>query len=82
MLSVLILHAGLVHQPEIGLVDQARRAERMLVSFDAQLPVGDPAQLFVDQWKEAVERAGVARAELEQKIGDWSRVVIAGRHLF
>jgi hypothetical protein len=60
MLSVLILHAGLVHQPEIGLVDQARRAECMLPSLSEELPVGDSAQLLVHEWKEAVERAGVA----------------------
>jgi hypothetical protein len=52
----------------------------MLPSLGGKLPVSDSAQLLVHQWKEAVERAGIARAQLEQNIGDGLGIVIA-RHL-
>jgi hypothetical protein len=81
MLAVPIFHSGLVHQPEIGLVDQARRTEGVLLALTEELPVSDPSQLLVDQWKQPVERAGVARAQLEQKIGDWTAGVIGRGHL-
>jgi hypothetical protein len=61
VLAVPVLHAGLIHQAEIGLMDQARGAKGVLLALAEELPVGDTAQLPVDEWEQPVERSGVVR---------------------
>ena len=80
MPPILILHAVLVHEAEVGLVDQSRRAQGVLLALGAKLPVGDPPELLVDQRKQPVECGTVARAQLEQEVGDGPGIVVVEGH--
>ena len=73
------LDPGLVHQLEVGLVDQAGRAQSVTRPLALKLPVRDPAQLAVDQRKEPVDRSRIAVAQLEEEIGDLLAIGRGGR---
>lgn len=60
MTAISILRPSLVHQPQIGFVDQTSRAQGMLFPFGAELTVRDSAKLLIDQGKEPVKRTRVA----------------------
>jgi hypothetical protein len=75
--------AGLIHQPEIGLVHQGRGVERLPRTKAAELPAGHGAQLVIDQTHQPVHRARVPLADSCQELCylSRSRVLRALRHL-
>ena len=78
MSSILILHTVLVHEAKVGFVDQSRRTQGVLLALGAKLPVGDPPELLVNQRKQPVECGTVARAQLEQEVGNGPGIVVEG----
>ena len=80
MSPVPILHPGLVHQTQVGLVNQARGAQRVIAPLRCELPVGHPPELVVHHGEQPVERGAVAGAQLEQEIGNDAVVATFGRH--
>ena len=77
---ILILHPVLVHEAEVGLVDQSRRPQGVLLALGAELPVSHPPELLVDQRKQPVECGTVARAQLEQEVGNRPGIVVVEGH--
>ena len=59
----------LVDEPEIRLVDDLRRGQRVVRLRRAQLPVGDPPEVVVDERKESVERLAVAAGGIQEQVG-------------
>jgi hypothetical protein len=51
-------------------VDQAGGAEGVTGGFGLELAVGNPAELVVDQRKQALHRTGAVVSKLQQEIRD------------
>jgi len=68
--AVAVLEPRLIHQPEVGLVDQAGGAESMAGALAAERAMGDAAQLLVDQRIEPVHDACLPFAQREQQLGE------------
>jgi hypothetical protein len=64
------LGARLVHEPEVCLVDDGGRGERVAYGLESQLPVGNPRQVSVDERDEAVQRARNSVAHVAEHLGD------------
>jgi len=60
--TIPILDPGLIHQAEVGLVDQTRRAQSVILALDPELPMRHPAELLIDQGEQPVERGLIPRA--------------------
>ena len=61
---------GLLHQAQIGFVEQRRSLQRMTQSLVTQVMTCQPAQLFVDERNQPVARRCVARTPSEQQLCD------------
>ena len=61
---------ALIDQLEVGLVHQARGAEGVTGPLALELPVGDPAQLRINQREEAVHRLRSTLTDLEEEVSD------------
>lgn len=59
-----------LHEPQIGLVDQAGGVQRVLLGLGPEPLPGDGAEPVVDERDQAVERLGVARLPPVQEVGD------------
>src|SRR5262249_24581897 len=57
----------LVDEPEVGLVDQRRRLERVVGRLPAHHPRGDPVELVVDDREQLVAGSRVARAQAREE---------------
>ncbi len=53
MITVQPLHAILIHQTQVPLVNKIRRLQRVAL-FLSQVPMGHPAQFFVDKRQQLV----------------------------
>jgi hypothetical protein len=62
------MNPRLVNYLEIGLVHQGTGVEGVARSLALQLPVGQAAELPVDQGKKVIHGLPVARADLEEKL--------------
>jgi hypothetical protein len=62
--------AALSGELEEGLVDERRRLQRVPGPFAAQLPVGDPLELRVEEREEPLERRAVPRRPGVEQPGD------------
>lgn len=60
----------LLHEPEVGFVDERRGPQRVGIAFPAQIAFGHPAKLAVEQRDQAVARRLVARFPLNQQLRD------------
>ena len=60
----------LVHQPEVGLVHEAARVERLRPAPTAELDPRQPPEVLVDQRHQLVERLGIAGAVGEEQLGN------------
>ena len=58
-----------VDQPQVCLVDERRRVERLSGLTPPQLPAGEAAQIVVNERNEAIESVVVARAVGDEKLG-------------
>lgn len=58
-----------VDQPEVGFVDEARRAQRMVGPFVPQLGVREAAERVVDLRQQGIEGVPVAVAQVGQQAG-------------
>jgi len=56
-------------QPQIELVDQGRRLERMTLALVAHVVVGEPAQLFVNERQEPIPGSGITVGPVSQDLG-------------
>jgi hypothetical protein len=56
----------LIDQPQVGFVYQGCALQGVILTLTAQLSVGQPAQLSVDQRHQLAERALVARGPVEK----------------
>ena len=66
--AVLPVDRGLVHQSQVGLVDQCRRLQRVTDPLLGHLPASDVLQLGVDDRQDAFERGFIALTKrLESK---------------
>ena len=45
-----------IHQPQIGLVDQRSRLQRVSRILAPHVPVGAPVQFFVDERRQRIQR--------------------------
>ncbi len=72
--AVLPLDSGLVDQPEVGLVDERGRLQRLVRPFAAELAPGDRAQLAVDPRHQALGRAVLAARPGLEQCGDLAAV--------
>src|SRR5688572_21060750 len=54
--AILPAFRTVLHQPEVGLVNERRRLEGLARTFPPQIRGGQPAQLFVDDRQECVDR--------------------------
>ena len=50
MRPVLPLHAGVVHKPHIGLVDQGRRLQAVAGTLSLHVAARQPVERIVDDW--------------------------------
>jgi hypothetical protein len=67
------LRAVLPGEPQVRLVDERRRLERVARPLAAHLPARDAAQLGVDERGQPVERRGVAPAPVREQLRDLLR---------
>jgi hypothetical protein len=56
-------------QPQIQLVDQRRRLQRVALALVAHVVVGEPAQLFVDDRHEPISRERIAVGPIGKDLG-------------
>ena len=70
MRPVTPLHALHIHQPQIRLVDEPRRAERVAGAFSTQPYLGEPPQLLVDDGEHAIHRLGISFPPAAEHLGD------------
>ena len=70
MAAILHLHPGMVHQLEVGLVDQGGGVQAAARSAPPQLPACQPAQLFVHQGEEPIQGSGLPLSPQEQQPGE------------
>jgi hypothetical protein len=68
--AIVVLEPGLIHQSEIGLVDQPGGAEGVAGLLAAERAAGDAPQLLVDQRIEPVHDGSASAAQLQQQLGD------------
>ena len=67
---------GLVHQPQVGFVDEPARVQRLDdAAAPAELDAGQPPQVVVDQRYEPVQGARIAGTMGDEQLGDFSRQV-------
>src|SRR5262249_52147047 len=66
--SVLPTNSLLVHEPEIGLVNQRRSLERVSGGLVTHVPSGHAAQLGINQRHQPVEGCGIAFAPGAEKL--------------
>ena len=57
--AVLPLHLADVGQTHIGFIDERGRLQRMARSLVAHISPREPPQLFVDQWRQPLQRGFV-----------------------
>jgi hypothetical protein len=69
----------LVHQPEVGFMDERRGLQRMARTLAAHVTLGHPAQLPIDERHEFVERDLVPVAPVNEPSG---HVLCRERHCF
>ena len=67
--AVPVLRLLHVHQPQVGVVDQGRRLQRLARRFLRKALGGQLAQLVVDQRQQLLGRAGVAGLDGGQDLG-------------
>ena len=53
-------HSLLIDQPQVDLVDEGRRNERVIRAFPPQLAARNPPQLSVDLRQQLLERGGIS----------------------
>ncbi len=70
MSPVLPIDLGLVDEPHIGFVDQRGRLQGMARPFPAQMMIGQPAQLSIDERQQVIERAAIPFAPVKQSLCD------------
>jgi hypothetical protein len=58
VVAILRAHSRLIHEFEIGLMDEGRRLELLVETPAPKLPAGNAAELRVDKLDEPVERTG------------------------
>ena len=66
--AILPLGVSLIDEPEIRLVDECSRLERVVGAFAAQIVTREPAQFVVNQRHQFLERRLVALAPVDQKL--------------
>jgi hypothetical protein len=70
MRPVLQVDAGLIHQPEVGFVDQSRGLERVIRPLPSHVPAGDPVQLVFDDREQRVQTISVTAAPSDEQASD------------
>ena len=70
---------GLIHQPQVGLVHQARGAEGVTGPLASKLGVGEPAKVGIDLLVQPGLGVRVAVAEPEEQLGDATPVTGGSR---
>jgi hypothetical protein len=71
---------GIVHQPQISLVDQPSGIERLSRLFAGQLLRGKPAQVVIDKRQQLFGRLRVAGLDLRQDEGDFGHKGLPMQH--
>ena len=73
---ILPLHPLVIHEADVGLVDQGGRLEAVVAALTSHAAVRQPAQLRIDDRRQAVERALVSVAPGPEQLAD-----VVYRHL-
>ncbi len=68
--AVLPLHAALIDQPQVDLVDQRRRRQGVFGPLAAEERPRHPPQVVVDDRRQRLERLAIAGAPAQQQVGD------------
>ena len=80
MRAVLPVNSRLVNQPQIGLVNERRRLERVVAALSTQIPRGARPQVSMDQTEEIIARLHVSACPRAQQ--ECSRAgFVCDRHL-
>jgi hypothetical protein len=72
--TALPLHAPVVDQPGIRLVNQRGRLQRVASAFVAHIAAGEAPQFVINNGSEAVQRLVVSVAPREQERADFIRI--------
>jgi hypothetical protein len=72
--AILPIDLALVDEPEVRLMNQGRRLQRVVRTLAPKLACGHPAKLRVDEWQQLTERSPVATTPIaEQRRDVWRR---------
>ena len=69
--AVLPADAGLVDEPEVGLVDEGGGLEGVAAAFLAHVGVGELSELVVDEGEEVAGGGAVAVADADEQAGEF-----------
>ncbi len=72
------LDLRLIHEPEIRLVHQTGRAERVTWSLGPELTMCHQPQLRIHQRQQLIHRLGIAVPQLDEKVSDRLAIVAGG----
>jgi serine/threonine protein kinase len=72
-LSIQIADALFAHQPQVGLMNQCRRLQRMIRPLAAHIGLGDAAQLLIDERKQLLAGRSIAGIHRFEQPRDLSR---------
>ena len=64
--SILPVDLALVDEPEVDLVDERRRLQRVVSSLAPKLARGRPAELSVDEREQLIERSPIAATPIAE----------------
>jgi hypothetical protein len=62
MRAILPLHPGVIHQPQVGFIDQSARLEAVARPLTPHVPMGETVELCVHDGRQLVERPLVSVA--------------------
>jgi len=64
------VHLALIDEPQVRLVNQRRRLERVPLSLSTKLPPRDTAQFLIHEWQQLIEGARVSTTPVVEQRRD------------
>jgi hypothetical protein len=58
----------LLDEPEVCLIDQSRRLQRVANTFSTHVAMGQPAQLLIDEWHQALECRLISSTPVDEQL--------------
>ena len=65
------MHVSLIDQSNVSLINQSGGLQRVLGTLLGHVPVGQPVQFVVDQWRELIEGRLIPVAPGNEQLGNF-----------